>query len=97
MKSELLIAGTTLAVTSKAIQVNENSAVTLAASGLGTGESIDLQVSVAGTWVDVYQAGNQITLSVDDTLIYVLPVGLYRLVKPITVADVAVTAYNING
>ena len=94
--SEKLI-NTSAAATSKTFHVNEASgAVTLVASGLSSGEEIDIEMMYDDSnFVDIYDSSTEEKITMGSTSnVFVIDIpGYYRLVKPITASTVVVSAF----
>ena len=67
-------------------------------SGLGSGETVDLQMSQDGsTYADVYVSGTQVQLTSTNNSIPIDQVGLYRAKKGVTTGAVLVTLHYGEG
>jgi hypothetical protein len=87
---KLLIDEQTAEVTTAAFNIDNIYPLTVAASGLAGNETVDVQIEINGTYVDVYESGTQIQLTETGNIIQINPCGVYRLYKALTVGPVSV-------
>lgn len=91
MGSKTIIAATTGAVDSGDVRLyNLNGFNTIVASGLQTGENIDIQLKMdTGDYEDIYVDGVQQQITEANNVVTFVASGVYKFVKPITAAAVS--------
>jgi hypothetical protein len=94
MRRETLVDGITAGVTTDPFNVYHRQPATLAASGLATTETGDLQILINGTYTDVYDGGSQVQLTPTQNVLVVEIPGRYRIVLSATASATSIAKYN---